>query len=303
MQPQLPAPPLPFPFDRRWQVSQAVEMACVLEASAPKVGNVHPGANFSDMNFAHFVASAVAIGPVFHQSASYNLGRVVHLAVLATSKHVGCNTNLGTLLLMAPLAHACQFLTTNQRLQRADVARSLNCLQSCDSTDIYAAIRAARPGGLGTQVQSDVAGPPPADLRTAMAVVAESDAVARQYVNDFADIFDLLVPWLQEELMRVALPLEAICRLQLRWLAHEPDGLIARKAGADMAAEVQRRTAAILDVCLHRSAPIAQQLEVIELDRFLRADGHRRNPGTTADLISAAILVLLLQGDELDADG
>lgn len=299
MKTQSPASPLPFPFNRCWKVWRAVEMACVLEASAPKVGNVHPGASFSDMDYSHFVASAVAIGSVFRKSKATNVGHTVYRAVLATRQLVGRNTNLGMLLLMAPLAHASQFVESNAKLQRADVARSLNYLQPLDSAEIYAAIQTAKPGGLGTQPRSDVAGPPPADLKAAMAVVADTDAVARQYVNDFADIFDLLVPWLIEELTNTAKPLEAICRLQLRWLAHEPDGLIVRKAGVDTAVEVQRRAAAILPLCLSRSTSVSEQTEVRELDQFLRGDGHRLNPGTTADLIAAAILVLLLQGGEL----
>lgn len=299
MKPQSQATPLPFPFNRCWKVWRAVEMACVLEASAPKVGNVHPGASFSDMDYSHFVASAIAIGSVFRKTKACNVGQTVYRAVRATRKQVGCNTNLGMLLLMAPVAHASQFVEPNAKLQRADVARSLEYLLPHDSAEIYAAIRAAQPGGLGTQPRSDVAGPPPADLKAAMALVADTDAVARQYVSDFADVFDLLVPWLREELIGTAKPLEAICRLQLRWLAHEPDGLIARKAGADTAVEVQRRAAAILPLCLSRSMSVAEQAEVRELDQYLRGDGHRLNPGTTADLITAAILVLLLQGGEL----
>jgi triphosphoribosyl-dephospho-CoA synthetase len=31
-----------------------------------------------------------------------------------------------------------------------------------------------------------------------------------------------------------------------------------------------------------------------ELDGFLRSEGHRRNPGTTADLIAATLFVKLL---------
>ena len=299
MKTQSEASPLPFPFNCSWKVWRAAEMACVLEASAPKVGNVHPGASFSDMDYSHFVASAVAIGSVFRKTIATNVGHTVYRAVLATRKQVGCNTNLGMLLLMAPVAHSSQFVERNAKLQRADVARTLKNLQPLDSEEIYAAIQTAQPGGLGTQPRSDVAGPPPADLKAAMAVVADTDAVARQYVNDFADVFDLLVPWLKEELLGTAKPIEAICRLQLRWLAHEADGLIVRKAGADAAVEVQRRAAAILPLCLSRGTSVAEQAEVRELDQFLRADGHRLNPGTTADLIAAAILVLLLQGGKL----
>lgn len=295
---------LPFPFDRQWTLGAAAEMACLLEASAAKIGNVHPSASFSDMHFSHFLASGVASGPVFAQSASQSVGGLVLAGVRATRAQVGRNTNLGTLLLFAPLAKAYAVRTTdvshppNTRLStadwRTDVHRVLERLTPEDSAEVYQAICAAQPNGLGTSDEHDVTGPPPDDLRVAMAVVADIDAVARQYVNSFKDVFARLVPWLCQELQHSGEALEAICRLQLRWLAHEPDGLIVRKAGRQVAQQVQRRAQDILHVCLQSDSPVSQQPSVQELDLFLRADGHRRNPGTTADLIAAALLVALL---------
>lgn len=295
---------LPFPFDRQWTLGTAVEMACLLEASAAKIGNVHPTASFSDMHFSHFLASAVASGPVFAQAASQSVGSLVLAGVRATRTQVGRNTNLGTLLLFAPLAKAYALRTSdtgdqpNTRLStdqwRTDVQRVLGQLAPEDSAQVYQAICEAQPNGLGISDEHDVAGTPPDDLRAAMAVVADIDAVARQYVNGFEDIFVRLVPWLYEEVQRAEETLEAICRLQLRWLAYEPDGLIVRKAGRQVAQQVQQRAQAILAAGLQTDSPVSQQPSVRELDLFLRADGHRRNPGTTADLIAAALLVALL---------
>lgn len=295
---------LPFPFDRQWTLEAAVEGACLLEASAAKIGNVHPTASFSDMHFSHFLASAVASGPVFAQAASQSVGSLVLSGVRATRTQVGRNTNLGTLLLFAPLAKAYALRTTDAANQpstrmctddwRANVHRVLGQLAPEDSAQVYQAICEAQPNGLGTSDEHDVAGTPPDDLRVAMAVVADIDAVARQYVNGFEDIFVRLVPWLNEELQRAEESLDAICRIQLRWLAYEPDGLIVRKAGGQVAQQVQQHAQAILDAGLQTDSPVSQQASVRELDLFLRADGHRRNPGTTADLIAAALLVALL---------
>ncbi len=294
----------PFPFDRVWTISQAVELACLLEASAAKIGNVHPDASFNDMHVSHFLASAVAVGPIFAQANHQSIGNLVLAAVRATRLCVGRNTNLGTLLLFAPLvkAHAIGIAPPHEantaRLTyndlRANLAIVLKQLTPQDSQDVYSAICNAAPSGLGIRTQDDVAGKAPDDLRAAMAVVADIDAVARQYINNFGDIFTRIIPWLQQELSATGQPLEAVCRVQLRWLAYESDGLIVRKAGLHVAAEVKQWAQSIAQICLQNPAPLAQQGRVQELDRFLRADGHRRNPGTTADLIAGALFVMLI---------
>lgn len=295
---------LPFPFDRKWTLGAAAELACLLEASAAKIGNVHPTASFSDMHFSHFLASAVASGPVFARAASESVGGLVLAGVRATRAQVGRNTNLGTLLLFAPLAKAYALRVADDS-QLRDTALSANDwrvavegvlgqLTPQDSAQVYRAICEAQPNGLGTSDQHDVAGAPPDDLRVAMALVADIDAVARQYVSGFDDVFMRLVPWLYQELQHSGDTLEAICRLQLRWLAYEPDGLIVRKAGKQVADQVQQRAQDILQVCLQTDSPVSQLASVRELDLFLRAEGHRRNPGTTADLIAAALLVALV---------
>ena len=199
------------------------------------------------------------------------------------------------LLLFAPIAKAHLLRPTPVATLQQSILQVLQQLGPSDSQQIYLAIRHAAPGGLGKQAQADVADTAPADLVAAMAKVAHIDAVARQYTNGFADIFQRLVPWLQAELVQTAQTLEAVCRVQLRWLAYQPDGLIARKAGPEMAAQVQQRAASIKEECLANPAPLAQQPPMIEFDQFLRGDGHRRNPGTTADLIAAALLVQLLR--------
>ena len=281
------------PLDRSWSLADAVQLACVLEASAPKVGNVHPRASFADMRFAHFATSAVAIRPAF-ESTSGSVGDIVLAAVEATVRLVGRNTNLGTLLLFAPLAVAAKRSPVTAAAWQTNVRTVLERLTSDDARMIYEAIRLAKPGGLGQRSRDDIASTPPTDLIEAMRQVAEIDAVARQYTNDFADIFQRLLPWFDEELMISPEPLEAIGRLQIRWLAHERDGLIERKVGEATAREVQRRAQLIWERLRHSAGTEADLELVDEFDQYLRADAHRRNPGTTADLIAATLLVRLV---------
>lgn len=288
----------PYPFDRSWSLPAAVQLATLLEASAPKLGNVHPTASFSDMRFTHFLGSAVAVGSVYSAGSPgtlRGLGELVLRSVQATRQAVGCNTNLGSLLLFAPLARGWSLSAEEYGVLPNRVARVLQALTVEDGRDVYAAIRAAQPGGLGQRQQHDVAGSPPSDLRAAMAQVAAVDAVARQYVNNFADVFSRLVPWLSEELVQTGEPLQAICRVQLRWLAHEPDGLIVRKSGMAVAAEVQRRAASIVARGLAADGNWLDSTAVSELENFLRSDERQRNPGTTADLLAASCMALLLE--------
>lgn len=280
---------LSYPFDRSWSISAAAQLACVLEATAPKVGNVHPGASFSDMTYGDFLKSALAIAPVFEKASSLSVGELVLESVLDTRADVGINTNLGTVLLFAPIAKAWTPGTTHGDLRTATV-RVLQTLSVNDSKSVYEAIRVAKPGGLGEASEHDVRADPPSDLLIAMRHAAARDSVAAQYANGYRDLFDRLLPWFAESLHSGLDVFEATCAVQIRWLAEEWDGLIVRKCGEKIASTVQslaRRVIAAEDDAGRRA-------RVTELDDYLRGDGHRRNPGTTADLIAAMLFVKLL---------
>jgi len=284
------------PFHRPWPLADAVPLACVLEAAAPKLGNVHPMAHFADMHFGHFAASSLAIRSAF-ETPIKNVGEVIHAAANATAQDVGCNTNLGTLLLFGPLATAYNSDLRSADDWQAAIDLTLQRLTPYDSELVYAAIRLAKPGGLGERVADDIAAPAPDNLLDAMRQVADIDAVARQYTTAFADIFERLLPWLNQELEQTTDPLQALCRLQVRWLAHEPDGLIVRKLGMAMAQDVQAQSLALAAQLNEHRGPVHELTAARQLDQFLRADGHRRNPGTTADLLAATLLVRLVLGD------
>lgn len=286
---------------RRWltatrSVGQSAALACLIEASAPKAGNVHPAAAFSDMDFADFLASSLSVAPVLDSATQLGVGRTIRDAVLATQQQLDVNTNLGTLLLLVPISYALRFRQstnaprpTPAELQTC-IATTLAGLDGTDAEFVYEAIRLAKPGGLGHAAEHDVHGRPPGDLLEAMRLAAEFDAVARQYINGFGDVCGSLITWLRESLVRNENILDAVCEVQLRVLAEAGDGLIVRKAGLAINFEAQRLAGAALQEWVD-SHERGRQWQA--LDNFLRADGHRRNPGTTADLIAAALFVLL----------
>jgi triphosphoribosyl-dephospho-CoA synthase len=286
---------------RRWltasrSVGQSAALACLIEASAPKAGNVHPAASFTDMDFSDFLASALSFAPILDNTLQRGVGQTILDAVQATRQQLDVNTNLGTLLLLVPLSLAHQRSQslpsgrpTAPQLQTS-VHKVLMQLDARDAALVYEAIRMAKPGGLGQTKVHDVHRDAPKDLLEAMSLAAEVDAVARQYVNSFSDVCGPLVNWLRSSLARGCNLLDAVCEVQLRWLANRGDGLIVRKVGREIEAQAQQ----LADIALQEWLSSGTRgVGWVALDTFLRADGHRRNPGTTADLIAAALFVLL----------
>lgn len=269
---------------------QCAALACLLEVAAPKPGNVHRAADFEQMNFGDFLISAVGIVPAFDSAAAGTpLGETIESAVRATQLLVNKNTNLGTILLLAPLA--CVPLDRSLQMGLPEV---LARLTTHDAQCVYKAIRHARPGGLGEVEQYDVAEDPPDDLIVAMRAAAERDLVARQYVNKFAEVFGLVVPQLLDGQRKGWSVSNTIVHAHVQLMSRFPDSLIARKCGQSVAADAARQAAFVLQ----SGAPGDEAYEraLADLDFWLRADHNRRNPGTTADLIAAGLFVVLREG-------
>ena len=273
----------------RWSVEQAVTLAVVWEVSAPKPGNVHRGADFDDATFYDFLTGAVAIAPTLGQAAELGLGRAVYEAVRATQQAVGTNTNLGTVLLLAPLA-----MVPESTPLETGVGDVLADLTADDSRWVYEAIRLSQPGGLGTAAAHDVHDAAPDDLLAAMRVAEKHDLVARQYAHGFQQVLGEVVPWIVDARAAGRTLIEAIVETQLRLMSTYPDSLIARKAGHEIAKQAAARAEQVLD---QRSlGSEAYHRALAEFDFWLRADGRRRNPGTSADLLAAGLFVGLREG-------
>lgn len=265
------------------------QTACIWEATARKPGNVSPVADFADLTYLDFLLSAAAIAPVFDKAPGRRVGETVLEAVRATRQVVATNTNLGIVLLLAPLAAVAPGADL-----RAGLRSVLDQLDVDDARLVFEAIRLAQPGGLGSVPEQDVTAQPTQSLRAVMALAADRDRVARQYVSGFADLFDDGVPSLHEGLQRAGSLEAGIIHCYLALMARNPDTLIARKLGLAAAEEASRRARQVLEAGWPIAA--ASQGLLAELDRWLREDGNRRNPGTTADLVTACLFVALRDG-------
>jgi len=288
----------------------AAQIACLLEASAPKPGNVSPGRHFADAQYSDFLASAAAIGGPLGGAGVRPIGATVRLAVEATARWTRSNTNLGIVLLLAPLAHAAlrevgvgSFFPDHEANKtpspffpalRGALRRALEATTVDDARDVYAAIRRAAPGGLGRAEAQDVADEPDLTLLEVMRLAAHRDGIAREYATAFEVTFETGAPALDRARRDAFSWDDAIVETFLTLLAAAPDTHVVRRRGAAVAAEVSRQARAALGAGGVRSA--AGRHAIDEMDRRLREAPNAANPGTAADLTAAAIFVVLLGG-------
>jgi triphosphoribosyl-dephospho-CoA synthase len=270
-------------------IGLCVQLACIWEATARKPGNVHRFRDFDDLTYLDFLASAAAVAPVLGTARGRRPGSTVLACVRATRQVARTNANLGIILLLAPLASV-----PDDDEFHTGVGRVLQGLDVEDARLTYEAIRLANPGGLGQAPDQDVAGEPTQSLRDVMLLAADRDLVARQYANGYREVFDDGVAAFRTGIERTACVEGAIIRAHLSLMAQHPDTLIARKRGPAEAREAGERAGRVLQCGWPERE--TGRLEFARLDAWLRQDGHSRNPGSTADLITATLFVALREG-------
>ncbi len=267
------------------------QLACIWEATARKPGNVHRFRDFEGTTYLDFIQSAVAIAPILERASEQRVGETILQCVRATQAITRTNTNLGIILLLSPLAA----VSVEENL-RTGIKRVLADLNVTDSRAAYQAIRLANPGGLGQASEQDINQEPTLPLHEVMALAADRDIIARQYLTSYEEVFNDGVPALLQAIDRrpSASFEEAIIHCQLCLMAKYPDSLIARKTcvkeahqAASMAAETLAR---------FWEGEKKRWEELTKLDAWLRAEGNRRNPGTTADLVTACLFIALREG-------
>ena len=290
-------------------LAEQIELACLLEATARKVGNVHPAAAFRDLDYADFADAARAVAEPLARATETGLGRAVLCAIQATrAARVRSNANLGIVLLLAPLSAVPVGVPLNEGVREVLARTTVE-----DAELVYEAIRLAKPGGLGKAESQDVNAPPTMTLLAAMVLAADRDRIAEQYATNFTFILAVAEDWLLHDWPQLGLcPLSifsrtgmrdevpvapweaAIVKLHLRIMAHAPDSLIVRKCGSELGEQVHRRAAELVDLDWPHTQASWSKFD--ELDLWLRSDGHRLNPGTSADLVAAVLFAALRSG-------
>jgi triphosphoribosyl-dephospho-CoA synthase len=271
--------------------------ACTLDVLARKPGNVSEASSGHRMHAGLFLQSAqAAAAPLCAPRA--RVGDRVEAAVRATQGVVQCNTNLGILLLCAPIVAAQE-----RRLRAAaggslatSIGAVLEALDVDDTRAAYRAIALARPAGLGSAPEQDVCGEPTVGLGAAMAMAAGRDRIARQYATGFADVFSTGVGSFVRARDRArrrgdaprAAAIHAMQAAFLEFLAAWPDSHIARKHGDAAAHSVMAESRPWRERA-RRGDPLDADPAWAAWDESLKARGL--NPGTSADLCVATALV------------
>lgn len=272
-----------FPLSRE-TIEAAFLAACRAELHALKPGNVHIHSPGHDMDVSHFELAASAAAP-FIADDGLGVGARILSAVSASMVAAGCNTNLGILLLSAPLAAAAAAPDGAQDL-RARLAPVLAALDLKDADETFRAIVLANPGGLGGAEEGDVTQPPTLTLIEAMRLAADRDRIARAYVTGFEDIFTFALPELYAARRTAQDESLAISALHMALLSAFPDSHIARKYGLDTALAVQREARALKSLW-HPAPRRETRRALMDLDRSLKE--RALNPGTTADFVVATL--------------
>ncbi len=271
------------------RVASTFVAACQDELEVPKPGNVHYFSSGHRMTARDFALSAeAAAGPLAGVGAS--VGSRILGAVEATLSAAGTNTNLGIILLCAPIAAAATGVPSNLRIA---LARVLGELDAVDASLAFRAIVRASPAGLGRSDRHDVFATPQGTLREAMAEAADRDRIARQYVTDFEDVFDLGLTRFTATVAATSDLRRATIVTYLTFLSTFPDTHIVRKYGPEIAERVRRQAFAWntqFDEAAEWPLPLTS---LIAWDAELKQADI--NPGTSADLTVATAFVYRLQ--------
>lgn len=269
------------------QVKNAVIWACIQEVSAPKPGNVNCLSDGHNMSTQNFIDSAHAIAPILCQS-DQTIGEMILGSVNATRTVVDCNTNLGIILLFAPLCKAITECQSFDNLPKA-IDNTLKDLTIKDAELTYQAIRIAEPGGLGKSNEQDIYSSPTVTLKQAMALAKNHDSIAAQYLNNYRDIFELGLTNLTLSINSGESVEWATAFAYLNLLSAMPDSLINRKQGLACATRVMNKSKRIVKKMNGNSNLSQFETDITLWDNELKQNAL--NPGTTADMTAATLLI------------
>ncbi|MGB9714374.1 MAG: triphosphoribosyl-dephospho-CoA synthase [Candidatus Bathyarchaeales archaeon] len=312
-----------FQHDKAEHISRCLELAILLEVGADKPGNVNFVVGFEGTNHAHFLASAVAAARHFRLAAErgiavsrgeislsdVGLGGIIRDCVADINAwQSGGNTLLGTVILFVPLAVAAGMTRTDERFvfELSELRKNLKLVIEAttpeDAVAVYDAIKIANPSGLGKAPDLDINSPDSTNrilkekvsLYQVFQIAASYDTVCSEWISNYPITFDFAYPNLVEEIKRNGNLNMAIIHTFLKVLAKHPDTFIARKVGFGKAREVSFMAEEVTK--LGGLATQTGREKLREFDAVLRKSDSLLNPGTTADIIAAALALNILSG-------
>lgn len=273
------------------QLSELYQEACEIELQAFKPGNVSVYAEGHDMTVADFRTSAkVSATPLC--DPDYSLGEKIFYAVKATRETVGCNTNLGIILLCAPLIEAVSLTDANVPLRQA-LRQVLSTTTLEDAGWVFKAITLASPGGLGDADVQDVRAKATVALTEAMRLASARDRIALQYLTDYKDIFDFALLTYYNSMDKWGSKSWAAVAVYAGLLSRFPDSHIERKYGNQFSATIADTMGRLSKKLNETGNPEHLMPLLYEIDQELKSKGI--NPGSTADMTVATVFTVFLE--------
>ena len=310
-------------YEKTRHISKCLECAILFEVSADKPGNVNLIVGFEGTRYEHFLASAVAATPSFEWAAKRGVGvslGKIHISDVGLGRIIkdcvadinawqrGGNTLLGTVILLSPIAVAAGMTSTKEEhiFKIPELRENLKLVVESttpeDAVDVYEAIKIANPSGLGTVPELDTNDPNSVNkirkekisLYDIFVIASKYDAVCSEWVKNYPITFDVAYPYLVEQTRKTENLNIAIIHTFLKVLAEHPDTFIARKVGMETARESSSMATEVLKLGGLETSAGRESLR--EFDHELRKSSNLLNPGTTADIIAAALALSVLGG-------
>jgi len=273
------------------QLGDLYRQACEVELQAFKPGNVSVYAEGHDMTVEDFRISAEVSAPALC-NPDYLLGEKIFYAVKATREAVGCNTNLGIILLCAPLLQAVSHWQVNMTLRQA-LNKVIKTTTIEDADWVFKAIKLASPGGLGKTDQQDINDKASVTLIEAMKLASSKDRIALQYITGYTDIFDYSIFVYYNALSRWGFQNWAAVAVYVDMLSKFPDSHIERKYGNQYSEMVASNMTLIGKELSKADKPDCVIPLLHRIDQELKSKDV--NPGTTADMTVATVLTVYLE--------
>ena len=273
-------------------LQNAYLFACRKDIELIKPGNVNIKSPHSDTNAEDYLESSLLSSKELFKP-DYSLGERILNSIKITRSKIKTNTNLGIILLCAPIIHACIYF--NNLTMREGIKKTLSSSTVKDTQDLCMAINISAPGGLGTREIYDTASKPTVNILEIMNHSASYDRISYQYSHDYSDIFDFIIPRLvflnkKHNSLDISLSL-----MFIEILAKIPDSHISRKFDDKIAKKTSNNASDLLKILDREYSPDYLADRLNNLDYEYKKKGI--NPGTTADLLVASLMIYKISGN------
>ena len=241
------------------------------------------------MTHKDFLQSSMACSDIVCEH-NMDIGKKILECVKASIDVVGCNTNLGIILLCVPIIEAI-YLDKEHKFRQSNLKNVLDGINVKQTKNIYKAINTANAGGMGLKNKFDLKNNKTPDFRLmeAMKFASEYDYIAAEYSIYFDNIINNISKNWRKYFKYMNNAECATTATFLQQIATNPDSLIARKHDLNVAKQVSERFKGLAEEYCKLKNPNILNNQLLLMDSELKIQGL--NPGTTADVVVASIFL------------